>query len=122
MKPANRRFYNKEFADKACAQSSAGTANRHHDLFQEDLRMSYLNKKILSSLIATATLGSLAAVPAFAQNNQPAAADSLETVLVTGTRRSDVTALQSSAPIDVISAAALIESGASDAVTLIDSY
>lgn len=76
--------------------------------------MSYLNKKILSSLIATATLGSLAAVPAFAQNNQPAATDSLETVLVTGTRRSDVTALQSSAPIDVISASALIESGASN--------
>ncbi|WP_273820853.1 MULTISPECIES: TonB-dependent receptor plug domain-containing protein [Pseudomonas] len=61
-------------------------------------------------------IGSLA-VPAFAAESpsRPAASsDHLDTVVVLGTRRSDVTALESAAPVDVLSAEQLQETGASD--------
>ncbi|NBF11228.1 TonB-dependent receptor plug domain-containing protein [Pseudomonas sp. Fl4BN1] len=62
-------------------------------------------------------VGSLA-VPAFAaqaSSNAPgASAEHLDTVVVVGTRRSDVTALESAAPVDVLSAAQLQQTGASD--------
>ncbi len=59
-------------------------------------------------------LGSLA-VPAIAAQTQPAAkTDHLDTVVVLGTRRSDLTALQSAAPVDVLSGEQLQETGASD--------
>ncbi|MCU1769156.1 TonB-dependent receptor [Pseudomonas protegens] len=62
-------------------------------------------------------VGSLA-VPAFAaqtSSNAPgASADHLDTVVVLGTRRSDVTALESAAPVDVLSAQQLQQTGASD--------
>lgn len=60
-------------------------------------------------------MGSLA-VPAFgADNNQPAAKnDHLDTVVVLGTRRSDLTALQSAAPVDVLSGEQLQQTGATD--------
>ena len=59
-------------------------------------------------------LGSLA-VPAIAAPIQPTAkADHLDTVVVLGTRRSDLTALQSAAPVDVLSGEQLQETGASD--------
>ena len=61
-------------------------------------------------------VGSLA-VPAFAaqtSSNAPgASADHLDTVVVLGTRRSDVTALESAAPVDVLSAQQLQQTGAS---------
>lgn len=59
-------------------------------------------------------LGSLA-VPAIAADTQPVLkTDHLDTVVVLGTRRSDLTALQSAAPVDVLSAEQLQETGASD--------
>ncbi|NMX65484.1 TonB-dependent receptor plug domain-containing protein [Pseudomonas sp. WS 5079] len=59
-------------------------------------------------------LGSLA-VPAIAAPIQPTAkTDHLDTVVVLGTRRSDLTALQSAAPVDVLSGEQLQETGASD--------
>ncbi|MBH3451409.1 TonB-dependent receptor [Pseudomonas putida] len=62
----------------------------------------------LASAIALAIAG--LAVPAFAA--EPA--DRLDTVVVVGTHRSDVTALQSAAPVDVLSGEKLQETGASD--------
>ena len=58
------------------------------------------------------------AVPAV-QAQQPASgpaarSDKLDTVVVVGTRRSDVTALESAAPVDVLSAERLEETGAKD--------
>ena len=59
-------------------------------------------------------LGSLA-VPATAAETQAVAkTDHLDTVVVLGTRRSDLTALQSAAPVDVLSGEQLQETGASD--------
>jgi iron complex outermembrane receptor protein len=59
-------------------------------------------------------MGSLA-VPAVAAETQPTAKnDSLDTVVVLGTRRSDVTALQSAAPVDVLSGEQLQQTGAAD--------
>ncbi|QXI31339.1 TonB-dependent receptor plug domain-containing protein [Pseudomonas vanderleydeniana] len=61
-------------------------------------------------------IGSLA-VPAFAaeSSSKPSAdKDQLDTVVVLGTRRSDVTALESAAPVDVLSGKQLQETGASD--------
>ena len=61
-------------------------------------------------------IGSLA-VPAFAAetSSKPAASgDHLDTVVVLGTRRSDLTALQSAAPVDVLSGEQLQQTGASD--------
>lgn len=60
-------------------------------------------------------MGSLA-VPVFAaDNSQPTAKnDHLDTVVVLGTRRSDLTALQSAAPIDVLSGEQLQQTGATD--------
>ncbi|WP_175444015.1 TonB-dependent siderophore receptor, partial [Pseudomonas sp. NBRC 111141] len=62
----------------------------------------------LASAIALTIAG--LAVPAFAA--EPA--DRLDTVVVVGTHRSDVTALQSAAPVDVLSGEKLQETGASD--------
>jgi len=61
-------------------------------------------------------IGSLA-VPAFAAetSSKPAASgEHLDTVVVLGTRRSDLTALQSAAPVDVLSGEQLQQTGASD--------
>ncbi|WP_347907306.1 TonB-dependent receptor [Pseudomonas grandcourensis] len=59
-------------------------------------------------------IGSLA-MPVVAAETQPAASsDHLDTVVVLGTRRGDVTALESAAPIDVLSAEQLQQTGASD--------
>ena len=62
----------------------------------------------LASAIALAIAG--LSMPAFAA--EPA--DRLDTVVVVGTHRSDVTALQSAAPVDVLSGEKLQETGASD--------
>ncbi|HGM5580004.1 TPA: TonB-dependent receptor plug domain-containing protein [Pseudomonas putida] len=61
-----------------------------------------------ASAIALAIAGF--AVPAFAAESN----DRLDTVVVVGTHRSDVTALQSAAPVDVLSGEKLRETGASD--------
>ena len=59
-------------------------------------------------------IGSLA-IPVVAAETQPGATgDHLDTVVVLGTRRSDLTALESAAPIDVLSGEQLEQSGASD--------
>jgi iron complex outermembrane receptor protein len=62
-------------------------------------------------------IGSLA-VPAFAAESSTsspsATSDHLDTVVVLGTRRSDVTALESAAPVDVLSGEQLQHTGASD--------
>ena len=60
-------------------------------------------------------MGSLA-VPVFAaDDSQPTAKkDHLDTVMVLGTRRSDLTALQSAAPVDVLSGEQLQQTGATD--------
>ncbi|MFZ4963742.1 TonB-dependent receptor plug domain-containing protein [Pseudomonas sp. Mn2068] len=60
-------------------------------------------------------MGSLA-VPVFAaDDNQPTAKnDHLDTVVVLGTRRSDLTALQSAAPVDVLYGEQLQQTGATD--------
>ncbi|CRM79776.1 MULTISPECIES: TonB-dependent receptor plug domain-containing protein [unclassified Pseudomonas] len=60
-------------------------------------------------------MGSLA-VPVFAADDtQPTAKnDRLDTVVVLGTRRSDLTALQSAAPVDVLSGEQLQQTGATD--------
>ncbi|UVL58606.1 TonB-dependent siderophore receptor [Pseudomonas sp. B21-035] len=58
-------------------------------------------------------IGGFGAPGVYAQ--APGASDSkLDTVVVVGTRRSDVTALQSAAPVDVLSAEQLQETGAQD--------
>lgn len=62
----------------------------------------------LASAIALAIAG--LAVPAFAAEPD----DRLDTVVVVGTHRSDVTALQSAAPVDVLSGEELQQTGASD--------
>ena len=60
-------------------------------------------------------MGSLAVPVYAADNNQPTAKnDHLDTVVVLGTRRSDLTALQSAAPIDVLSGEQLQQTGATD--------
>ncbi|MCP2020750.1 UNVERIFIED_ORG: iron complex outermembrane receptor protein [Pseudomonas reinekei] len=72
-----------------------------------------LQRTPLAGAIAL-VIGSLA-VPVVAAETQPAASsDPLDTVVVLGTRRSDLTALESAAPIDVLSAEQLEETGASD--------
>jgi len=72
-----------------------------------------LQRTPLAGAIAL-VIGSLA-VPVVAAETQPAASsDPLDTVVVLGTRRSDLTALESASPIDVLSAEQLEETGASD--------
>ena len=72
-----------------------------------------LQRTPLAGAIAL-VIGSLA-VPVVAAETQPAASsDPLDTVVVLGTRRSDLTALKSASPIDVLSAEQLEETGASD--------
>ncbi|MCP2068263.1 TonB-dependent receptor plug domain-containing protein [Pseudomonas laurylsulfatiphila] len=72
-----------------------------------------LQRTPLAGAIAL-VIGSLA-VPVVAAESQPAASSApLDTVVVLGTRRSDLTALESAAPIDVLSAEQLEETGASD--------
>jgi len=60
-------------------------------------------------------IGSLAVPVVQAQESASGArSDKLDTVVVVGTRRSDVTALESAAPVDVLSAERLEETGAKD--------
>ena len=62
-------------------------------------------------------IGSLAVPAVHAQepaSGAGAKSDKLDTVVVVGTRRSDVTALESAAPVDVLSAERLEETGAKD--------
>ena len=49
-----------------------------------------------------------------AETKPTASGDHLDTVVVLGTRRSDVTALESAAPVDVLSGEQLQQTGASD--------
>ena len=65
------------------------------------------------SLLALATFASL---PAFAQQT-PTVADSLQQVVVTGTRRSDRTLGESESPVDVISGRDLQRSGSTELAT-----
>ncbi len=68
---------------------------------------------LLTAAVAVA-LSSLS-LPAAAAAKPSAASDpQLDTVVVVGTRRSDVTALESTAPVDVISAEKLQQTGAQD--------
>ena len=73
-----------------------------------------LQRTPLAGAIAL-VMGSLA-VPVFAADDtQPTAKnDRLDTVVVLGTRRSDLTALQSAAPVDVLSGEQLQQTGATD--------
>lgn len=76
-----------------------------------------MNRK--SSTLAAAValaLGLPFATPAFAQDATNTAT-TLDTVIVTGTRASDRTAIESSAPIDVISAETLAGSGTTELAT-----
>ena len=70
----------------------------------------------LASAVAL-VIGSLA-LPVMSAETHPAPTgasnDHLDTVVVLGTRRSDVTALQSAAPVDVLSSEQLQDTGASD--------
>ncbi|MDY7552268.1 TonB-dependent receptor [Pseudomonas veronii] len=60
-------------------------------------------------------MGSLAMPVLAADDTQPSAKnDHLDTVVVLGTRRSDLTALQSAAPVDVLSGEQLQQTGATD--------
>lgn len=69
---------------------------------------------LLTTAVAVA-LSSLAVPAVSAAEKTAAHADSqLDTVVVVGTRRSDVTALESAAPVDVISGEKLLETGAQD--------
>lgn len=72
-------------------------------------------KTVLASLIGMAALASTPASAANANGAKSNTADTqTESLVVTGTRRSDTTALQSAAPIDVISNKTLSESGATN--------
>lgn len=63
-------------------------------------------------------LGALAATAVFAQEGAPrsndSAAASLEEVVVTGTRRTDITAAEAALPIDIISSERLVNQGFTD--------
>jgi len=72
-------------------------------------RLNLLTTAIIAALSATAQ--STFAAP---QKTIADSAPQLDTVVVVGTRRSDVTALESAAPVDVISAEKLQETGAQD--------
>ncbi|RBB95479.1 hypothetical protein BRO03_16375, partial [Xanthomonas oryzae pv. oryzae] len=65
------------------------------------------------SALATAVVAALLASPALAQTAAPAngPANSLDTVIVTGTRVSDRTVAESQSPIDIISAESLQATG-----------
>jgi iron complex outermembrane receptor protein len=69
---------------------------------------------LLSAAVAVAlsstTLPTVAATQKTSADSEP----QLDSVVVVGTRRSDVTALQSAAPVDVISGEKLLETGAQD--------
>ncbi|WP_157795300.1 hypothetical protein, partial [Xanthomonas vasicola] len=65
------------------------------------------------SALATAVVAALLASPALAQTAAPATApaNTLDTVIVTGTRVSDRTVAESQSPIDIISAESLQATG-----------
>lgn len=65
------------------------------------------------STLATAIVAALLASPALAQNAPAATANTLDTVIVTGTRVSDRTVAESQSPIDIISAESLQATGTS---------
>ncbi|GAE56020.1 hypothetical protein XPR_2655, partial [Xanthomonas arboricola pv. pruni MAFF 301420] len=71
------------------------------------------------STLATAVVAALLASPAFAQTATPtsAPANTLDTVIVTGTRVSDRTVAESQSPIDIISAESLQATGTSELAT-----
>ncbi len=71
------------------------------------------------STLATAVVAALLASPAFAQTAAPASApaNTLDTVIVTGTRVSDRTVAESQSPIDIISAESLQATGTSELAT-----
>jgi iron complex outermembrane receptor protein len=67
---------------------------------------------LLEAASAVALLGAIAAPNAAAAQTADAQSNELDTVVVVGTRRNDVTALTSSTPVDVVSADAIQSSGA----------
>ncbi|GAB7531924.1 TonB-dependent receptor [Pseudomonas sp. 3A(2025)] len=80
-----------------------------------------MNMRLTPLAGAIALIASGLALPAqAAQTQTPAASDKggqLDTVVVVGTRRSDITALESAAPVDVLSGEQLQTTGASDLQT-----
>ncbi|KTF29922.1 TonB-dependent receptor plug domain-containing protein, partial [Xanthomonas vesicatoria] len=69
------------------------------------------------SCLATAVVAALLASPAMAQDAAPATANTLDTVIVTGTRVSDRTVAESQSPIDIISAESLQATGTPELAT-----
>lgn len=71
------------------------------------------------SALATAVVAALLASPAMAQTAAPAngPANTLDTVIVTGTRVSDRTVAESQSPIDIISAESLQATGTPELAT-----
>ncbi|WP_043931741.1 TonB-dependent receptor plug domain-containing protein, partial [Xanthomonas citri] len=71
------------------------------------------------SALATAVVAALLASPALAQTAAPATApaNTLDTVIVTGTRVSDRTVAESQSPIDIISAESLQATGTPELAT-----
>ncbi|RXD68116.1 TonB-dependent receptor, partial [Xanthomonas perforans] len=67
------------------------------------------------SALATAVVAALLASPALAQTAAPA--NTLDTVIVTGTRVSDRTVAESQSPIDIISAESLQATGTPELAT-----
>lgn len=69
--------------------------------------------------LAAAILVALFATPAFAQESAPAdkTANTLDTIIVTGTRVSDRTVAESSSPIDIITPEALAATGTTELAT-----
>jgi iron complex outermembrane receptor protein len=80
------------------------------------MKYTHLRKNLLASIIGLSTFAgiTLPAVANDSRNNNAPTAASVETVLVTGTRRSDVSHLEASAPIDVLTGDALSGTGAQD--------
>ena len=69
------------------------------------------------STLATAIVAAMLASTALAQNAPAATANTLDTVIVTGTRVSDRTVAESQSPIDIISAESLQATGTSELAT-----
>ena len=66
---------------------------------------------VRAALLVSLSVTALAATPAFAQAPQAAEAEAGETIIVTGTRRTDRTVADSPVPVDVITAETLTQSG-----------
>ena len=74
----------------------------------KELEMARLNRV---ALLSTLSLIAFTSTPAFAQEAEEGAAPAEETIIVTGTRRTDRTVADSTVPIDVFTAESLTQSG-----------